>query len=104
MDVESKREVNNILVRNYKSSENKIKYLEQIIDFNFDFIAFVIKTYFPEYIGDKCVYSIGITGIIVAIKTYEMDKISSFEEHMMSCIKNEIEKILDENKELEKTK
>lgn len=104
MDVESKREVNNILIRQYKNSKYDISSLEQIVNFNFDFIAFVIKTYFPEYIGDNYIYGIGVMGIIVAINTYEMDQIGSFEEFMMACIKNEIEKVLDENKKIIKAK
>lgn len=104
MDVESKREVNNILLRQYKSLSNKMDCFKQIIDFNFDFATFVIKTYFPEYIEDEYIYGIGIMGIIEAINNYKMDQIGSFEEFMMACIKNEIDKFLDENKELGKAK
>ena len=104
MGVESKREINNILIRKYKTVSNKMDIFKQIIDFNFDFVAFTIKTYFPEYIGDEHIYGIGVLGIINAINNYEMDQIGSFESFIISCIKNEISNFLNEKDMTGKTK
>lgn len=104
MDIESKCEINNILIRKYRSVSNKMDIFKQIIDFNFDFVAFIIKNDFPEYIGDKTIYALGIMGIIDAIDIYEMDKIGSFEAFIMACIKTRITNFLNEKNMTEKTK
>lgn len=104
MDIESKCEINNILIRKYKGASNKTDIFKQIIDFNFGFVEFIVKTKFPEYIGDKTIYSIGIMGIIDAINIYEMDKIGSFEAFIMGCIENRITIFLNEKNMTGKTK
>ena len=104
MDIESKRELNNILLRKYNGSSNKMYWFKQIMSCNFDFVSFVIKTYFPEYIGDENIYGIGILGLMTSLEAYEMYQESSFEEFMMASIKNEISNFLNEKNKAGKTK
>lgn len=94
--LESKREVNNTLFRYYHSlyedSDNKEKYLNELIEYNLDLVIYTIKNYFPELIYHKTIYEIGLVGLIIAIENYEMDKIGSFEAFIVGNVKNEIER------------
>ena len=97
---EQKREMNNFLLREYLSNPKK-EYKEKswfyiLINNNLDLIAYTINKNFREYKYKQNVYQIGINGLIKAIETYQMDKIASFEEFVISVVTDEISKYISE--------
>lgn len=89
--IESKRELNNFLFRKYKSTnddDEKNKYLQELFNYNIDLVSYVIYNEFPNrginYIEEALV------GLILAIKNYEMDSINSFEEFILSNIREQV--------------
>lgn len=91
---EQKREMNNFLLREYLSSPNKDmkekSWLYILINNNLDLVAYTISKKYPTYKYKQNIYQIGISGLIKAIETYEMDKITSFEEFVISVVTDEI--------------
>ncbi len=98
--LESKRETNNFLLRQYygisEMNESKKDWGNKIIKYNLDIIAFVINKYFINFKHNKNIYEIGIVGLINSLERYEMNKFVSFEEFVVSSIKNEIENFINE--------
>ena len=92
---EQKREMNNFLLREYLSNPNKNlkdkSWMYILINNNLDLVAYTIAKKYPQYKYRLNIYQIGLNGLIKAIETYEMDKITSFEEFVISVISNEIE-------------
>ena len=88
---EEKRELNNFLLRMYNSTNDeneKNRYLQELFNYNIDLVSYVIYHEFPNkginYIEE------GLTGLLIAIKNYKMDSINSFEEFILSNIKEQI--------------
>lgn len=100
--LESKRETNNFLLRQYygisQKNEYKDEWFNRIIDYNLDIVSFVIKKEFNNMRYYKTVIEVGIVGLILALERYEMNKFVSFEEFAVSTIKNEIENFMKERK------
>lgn len=97
--IEAKRELNNILFRKYHSANNddeKHKYLLDLFNYNIDLVSYVIYNEFPDrginYIEE------GLTGLIIAIENYEMDKMCSFEEFILSNVRDSIINNIKETK------
>lgn len=87
---EKKRELNNILFRKYSSTgdaKEKQKYLCELVNNNLDFVSYVL---YKEYPNHKGYIKEGINGLIIAIMNYEMDKMCSFEEYVLSNIRNQL--------------
>lgn len=97
---EQKREMNNFLLREYLSNPKKEckekSWLYILINNNLDLVAYTISKNFSEHKYKQNIYQIGINGLIKAIETYQMDKIASFEEFVISVITNEISNYIKE--------
>ncbi len=88
--MEAKRELNNVLFRMYKSTgdENKkLILLQELVNYNIDLVGYVIYNEFPN---KEINYMDGVNGLLSAINNYEMDKMCSFEEFILSNVRNNI--------------
>ena len=85
--LEEKRETNNYLCREYYHNKKDEKYLNALINYNYDLVSYTILKYFRNIKYNKEIYEIGLVSMIEAIESYEMDKMCGFEEYVVAYIK-----------------
>lgn len=92
--IEDKRELNNILFREFHSSTDKLIYLNMLIENNEDLIEYTINMYFKNVEFSE-IYNLCKNSMIKAFENYEMDKICDLESFIIANIKSDLENYLN---------
>ena len=87
-----KKEINNHLLQEYNYDKTQKKFVNALVNYNYDLISYTIFKYFNALKHNKEVYEVGIVSMIDAIEKYEIMGTNDFEEYLVFSIKLGIEK------------